>query len=738
MQRSLALLALVLLPLATALAADDPPARVGRLSLLQGEVTFRNTATGESEPATLNWPVTGRNAIETGPRSRAEVRIGSSTVRIDGQSAIEFAILDDSRVALRVTDGTAVVRVTSRDQAGDFEITTPDARIDLADAGRYRIDSGIDPDTTAVTVLDGAARLETPNGVLTLRPGQRAEIAARGARELRVGEARRDEFDDWALARDRRDDAARSARYVSREMTGYEDLDEHGQWSHEPAYGPVWMPHAVDADWAPYRAGRWAWIEPWGWTWVDRAPWGFAPFHYGRWVSVRGAWGWVPGAIAPRPVYAPALVAWIGRPGWSIGVSIGSVPAVGWFPLAPREVYYPSHRASVNYVRNVNVTHVTNVTRIVNVTNVDVTRVNYANRHDARAVTVVPQQVVANGRPVGPAAIRVRDRRELASAPVSAAVPDANLRRARVEERAPAERRSERGDHDERRAAERIDGAGERRVVDARPRSEPRADREPAPAANAAPPIAATNADAPKREERQERRRSDGDERRIPPPQRVDRPVERRAVEGQARPEPLADRDAAPASNTPPTPPARGNLTQPSDARLEPARQIVPRQGEPPAVPAVGVSRPEPRGEQSRPPARPLPRAEGETPRVAPPAIAIPRPAPRVEQARPHPPERAQPRVQAETPRPATPTIAAPPRPQPRMEQARPHAPDRPQPMRPPELARARPPAEMPRAVPPQSVQPRVEAARPAPPPRTREERPRIDARERGGSPSIR
>src|SRR5256885_3839541 len=43
-------------------------------------------------------------------------------------------------------------------------------------------------------------------------------------------------------------------------------------------------------------------------SWVDDAPWGFAPFHYGRWTIVGGSWGWVPGPIRVRPWYAPALV----------------------------------------------------------------------------------------------------------------------------------------------------------------------------------------------------------------------------------------------------------------------------------------------------------------------------------------------------------------------------------------------------------------------------------------------
>ena len=110
-------------------------------------------------------------------------------------------------------------------------------------------------------------------------------------------------------------------------MTGAEDLDRYGHWESHPEYGPIWTPPPWCPGWAPYRYGHWAWIGPWGWTWVDDAPWGFAPFHYGRWVMVGGRWCWAPGRYVARPVYAPALVAWIGEaarqrrlaPCWSAG-----------------------------------------------------------------------------------------------------------------------------------------------------------------------------------------------------------------------------------------------------------------------------------------------------------------------------------------------------------------------------------------------------------------------------------
>ena len=171
-------------------------------------------------------------------------------------------------------------------------------------------------------------------------------------------------------------------------MTGYEDLDDHGSWRSAPEYGQVWVPSHVPADWAPYRQGHWTWISPWGWTWIDDAPWGFAPSHYGRWVWLDRRWAWAPGPVVRRPVYAPALVAFVGGAGFSVAATRG--PAVGWFPLGWREPFVPWYRASSRHVHNVNVTHVTNV---------NVTTVNYVNRGRPEAVTVVSQQAFVSSRP---------------------------------------------------------------------------------------------------------------------------------------------------------------------------------------------------------------------------------------------------------------------------------------------------------------------------------------------------
>ena len=119
-------------------------------------------------------------------------------------------------------------------------------------------------------------------------------------------------------------------------------------WETAPEYGAVWYPASVASDWAPYRNGYWTDVGAWGPTWVDYAPWGYAPFHYGRWVWRGSYWGWVPGPVAVRPVYAPALVVFVGGPRFSISVSVGNRGPgyVGWFPLGPREVYVPTYRTS--------------------------------------------------------------------------------------------------------------------------------------------------------------------------------------------------------------------------------------------------------------------------------------------------------------------------------------------------------------------------------------------------------
>ena len=123
---------------------------------------------------------------------------------------------------------------------------------------------------------------------------------------------------------------------VDPNISGIADLDANGQWQQDPAYGQVWVPSNVGADWAPYRDGSWTWEGSYGWTWIGYEPWGWAPYHYGRWYhSAAYGWAWYPGA---RAAWSPALVAFVGFGGGSVALGFGNI---GWVPLAPYEPFNP-------------------------------------------------------------------------------------------------------------------------------------------------------------------------------------------------------------------------------------------------------------------------------------------------------------------------------------------------------------------------------------------------------------
>ena len=329
----------------SSLALADPPAVVGRISAVQGQVTLvSNDPDGESEPvaASLNWPVTGANHINTAGGARTEFRVGSTAVRLDGDSDLEITDMDEDLLRLRLNYGSVSIRVRSPELLRDFELTTPQARVTLLEPGLLRVDAERVADTSQVSVMGGSARVEAAGSSVVVSNGRQVDISGD---DVRTGVARRDGFDVWADERDRQSEAVVTSRYVSSGITGYEELDRNGSWTESAEYGPLWAPRNVAVDWAPYRDGRWTWLAPWGWTWVDNAPWGYAPSHYGRWVTVNRRWFWAPGRPAGRPVWAPALVGWVGGDGFSHHRG----PGLGWFPLSPRERYVPNYRVSNHY-----------------------------------------------------------------------------------------------------------------------------------------------------------------------------------------------------------------------------------------------------------------------------------------------------------------------------------------------------------------------------------------------------
>ncbi|HWW95685.1 MAG TPA: DUF6600 domain-containing protein [Vicinamibacteria bacterium] len=400
------LLTFVALALVGRASADDPPSRVARLSYVDGSVSFRPGNLDDWAPASRNRPLTTGDRLWTDKGSRSELHLGSTTVQLGPETAFAFLNLDDNVTQMQVTQGSLRVHVRNVLEGESMEVDTPNAAVSLLHPGTYRIDVDANGDST-VSVRKGDAEATAEGSEVPLHAQQVGVFLGAHPPIYDIQEeSAPDDWDRWCAERERRYEEPRvSARYVSPEVVGSEDLDGYGRWREVPNYGSVWVPTSMGSSWAPYRAGHWGYVAPWGWTWIDDAPWGFAPFHYGRWAQVSGEWVWAPGTIVARPVYAPALVAFVGGNSWSASLSIGVGGGVAWFPLGPREAYYPSYAVSPGYVRNINVTHV-NVTNI-NVTNVNATNVTYVNQSVAGAVTAVPRNTFVSAQPVAAAAVAV-------------------------------------------------------------------------------------------------------------------------------------------------------------------------------------------------------------------------------------------------------------------------------------------------------------------------------------------
>jgi hypothetical protein len=431
-------LALFLPKLVLADDDDDPPSVVARLAYSQGAVSFQPAGTEDWVDAGINRPITTGDKLWSDQDGRVELQLDASTIRLFHSTGFSFLNLNDNITQVRLSEGTILVRVRHLDDNETYEIDTPNLAFSITRPGIYRVNVDEGGDATSIRVRDGEGQVTGGGASYSVRSHDDAVFSGTDQLNADVQDlsADYDEFDTWSANRDRRFEHSRSAQYVSQDVVGYEDLDDHGDWRDTPEYGHVWYPRVEVADWAPYHYGHWAYIEPWGYTWVDDQPWGFAPFHYGRWVNVEGRWGWIPsppraeGVVYVRPVYAPALVAFVGGGGFSVGIAVGGGGgAVGWFPLGPREVYVPSYRVSRRYVENVNISN-TRVNRtVINnyyqttvVNNTRVTNVTYVNQRVPGAVMATSQQAFTSAQPVAQNAVRV-DARQMASAQVQVRQP---------------------------------------------------------------------------------------------------------------------------------------------------------------------------------------------------------------------------------------------------------------------------------------------------------------------------
>ena len=388
----------------TTILQADPPDRVGRLSNIEGNVSFLPAGSDEWLDAIRNRPLVTGDRLWNDTNGYNQLQLGRAKLCTGPSTNINVLNLNNNIAQFQLTEGSLNLEVNSLKNNQTYEIDTPNVAFSVQKPGTYRIDVDKSGDATIVQIAKGQGEVYGDNSSYIINSDQAYRFTGTNLDyDANFQGLDSDDFDRWC---NEHKNAPRSVAsgYVSQDVIGYEDLETAGTWEEVAEYGPVWSPNNVDQDWAPYSNGSWAWIEPWGWNWIGQEDWGFAPYHYGRWVH-NNKWYWVPYGDEGA-VYAPALVAFIGA-AVGYGLAGGWDNNIGWFPLGPGDIYRPPYSVSYNYFLNINRGDRINQRQLRQAYRDPNMRFDYRNRNVNNAITAVPQNAFVQSQNIDKARIRV-------------------------------------------------------------------------------------------------------------------------------------------------------------------------------------------------------------------------------------------------------------------------------------------------------------------------------------------
>jgi len=163
-------------PLRAQNAASDPPARVGRLALIDGTVSYHTADQGYWSAARRNYPVTTGEAFWTEPAAHAALDVGSDRIYLDSSTELDVSALDDRSAQFSLPQGAVFVALRSSAQdsvsAGGYEINIARGVVTLAAAGRYEIIAGDTAHDSQVIVIDGSARVRSSGTDIEIGAGE--------------------------------------------------------------------------------------------------------------------------------------------------------------------------------------------------------------------------------------------------------------------------------------------------------------------------------------------------------------------------------------------------------------------------------------------------------------------------------------------------------------------------------------------------------------------------------------
>jgi uncharacterized protein DUF6600 len=383
-------------------------ARVGRVSFVAGKVGFHSLGESLWSAAEINDPVSTGAALRTDPQSRAEIRVGADTIDLADSTQVAIARLDRRTAEITLNHGRIDLDIPQLGASETIEIDTPRGAVRLLRPGRYDVDTGGGDEPPRIAAYTGGAWFAGGGLGRPIEAGDALVLGGHGWAGFATEPATADDFATWCGGRAANRKQLAAPYFVSPAMTGLAALDAAGTWHAGTKYGAVWVPKDLPAGWAPFRDGHWRWVPPWGWTWIADQPWEFAPSHYGRWAFDKDHWEWAPGAFSTDPVYAPAVVAFLGTPGVGLSYPDSSGPAIAWFPLAPGEIYWPSYITDPAAIRALNRGQTGDLgvlrVRADGEPPVEVADTHFANRQFA---SVVPRPVFVAGHAVAPAQLQL-------------------------------------------------------------------------------------------------------------------------------------------------------------------------------------------------------------------------------------------------------------------------------------------------------------------------------------------
>jgi len=318
---------------------------VGRIAHIEGQLLRHMPEEDDWVLTDVDTPFGAYDNVFSSEDGKAEIIMPNNTlVRIGGDTQLQLVELTDAVTELDISSGTA--RLYNNSSSTEIRTATPFGEVIMP------------PETVCdLFVHEAQAELASLNGTVefihagsTTRHAVIAGSSIIATPEKIVASAHTTPtaWDSWNAARD----AHRAQRMQARgESTKYlpeslrdqaHDLDNNGRWEqvdYEGAPRYFWRPSYVSAGWTPFSSGRWI-VWHGDHTWVPCEPFGYVTHHYGNWVYIGNCWYWAP--PVSRVMASAGLqllhvgVGWYpGRVAWvSSGISIG------WFPLAPYEIYY--------------------------------------------------------------------------------------------------------------------------------------------------------------------------------------------------------------------------------------------------------------------------------------------------------------------------------------------------------------------------------------------------------------